>query len=206
MSTMQLTDKQTQILRFIEEFQRQNGGTPTLREIQKRFGFASSFGANRHIMALEQKGALKRAGGRARSMVLSRPASSHFRIPILGMVPAGHPDHQEASEAGQFLEIDPTAIGISSSARVFGLRVRGESMIGAHILDGDLAILEDRPAVHRDIVAALVDGEVTLKRLIRDGAAFFLKAENIKYPDIIPLRELVIQGVLRTVIRTSPTH
>lgn len=202
---MLLTDKQAEVLRFIEEFQRDHGGSPTLREIQKRFGFASSFGANRHVMALERKGALKRAGGRARSMVLSQPSGSIFRIPILGMVPAGHPDHQESAQTEEFLEIDPTALGISANGRVFGLRVRGDSMIGAHIKDGDLAILEDRPPVHRDIVAALIDGDVTLKRLIREGHECYLQAENTNYPDLIPLHELVIQGVLRTVIRTAPS-
>jgi repressor LexA len=79
-------------------------------------------------------------------------------------------------------------------------------MIDAHIVDGDLALLEHKPARHRDIVAAVIDGEVTLKRFISDGGRQFLKAENPRYPDLIPMLELVIQGVLRSVIRTSPSN
>jgi len=200
---MELTQKQAAVLAFIEQIRRTQGGSPTLREIQTHFGFASSFAANRHVMALERKGALARAGGRARSMVLTNPPRSP-RIPVLGIVPAGHPDPAGDESEGEFLDIDPQAFGLSPAAKVFGLRVRGDSMIDAHIVDGDLAIMEETPARHRDIVAALIDGEVTLKRLIADGVAHFLKAENPRFPDLIPAQELVIQGVLRTVVRTRP--
>lgn len=200
---MELTQKQADVLAFIENIRRTQGGSPTLREIQKHFGFASSFAANRHVMALEKKGALARAGGRARSMVLTKPPLAR-RIPLLGIVPAGHPDPASGESEGDFLDVDPQVFGLSANAKVFGLRVRGDSMIDAHIVDGDLAIMEDTPARHRDIVAALIDGDVTLKRLIVDGLFHFLKAENARYPDLIPAHELVIQGVLRTVVRTRP--
>lgn len=203
---MELTDKQAAILRYISEVQQQSGTSPTLREIQRRFGFASSFAANRHVMALEKKGALKRSGGRARSMLLPDRPSSGIRIPILGMIPAGFPELTASEPAAEFLEIAPGFLGISSTNTVFGLRVRGDSMIDAHILDGDLAILERKPAGHRDIVAAVIDGEVTLKRFINDAGRQFLRAENPRYPDLIPVQELVIQGVLRSVIRTSPSN
>jgi repressor LexA len=76
-------------------------------------------------------------------------------------------------------------------------------MIDAHIVDGDLVILELRPPHHGAIVAALIDGEATLKRyLVRDGKPF-LKAENPRYKELVPAEELVIQGVLRAVIRKS---
>jgi repressor LexA len=203
---MELTDKQAAILRYIREVQQQSGTSPTLREIQKRFGFASSFAANRHVMALEKKGALKRSGGRARSMALPDRPPLGVRIPILGMIPAGFPELTESEPTAEFLDIAPGFLGISSKTAVFGLRVRGDSMIDAHIVDGDLALLEHKPARHRDIVAAVIDGEVTLKRFISDGGRQFLKAENPRYPDLIPMLELVIQGVLRSVIRTSPSN
>jgi len=200
---MELTDKQADVLRFIEEFQQDQGTCPTLREIQRRFGFASSFAASRHVMALEKKGVLERGDGRARSLVLRR-RSPALRIPIFGFIPAGMPVDVQA-EADRFLGIDPEALGIPRTARVFGLEVRGDSMIGAHIAHGDLAIVEQKPAAHRDIVAALIDGEVTLKRLIREGAGYFLRAENPAYPDLQPVQEMVIQGVLRCVLRTAPS-
>ena len=74
-------------------------------------------------------------------------------------------------------------------------------MIGAHILDGDLVILEVREPRARDIVAALIDGETTLKRYLTKNGSAFLKAENPEYPDLIPAQELVIQGVMITIIR-----
>ena len=82
------------------------------------------------------------------------------------------------------------------------LRVRGDSMIEAHILDGDIVILEDRKDVQNgDIVAALIDGETTLKRYVTEHGRPYLKAENPLYPNLIPARELRIQGVLVSLVR-----
>lgn len=74
-------------------------------------------------------------------------------------------------------------------------------MINASITDGDLVIVDSREAREGDIVAALIDGETTLKRLVSKNGEYFLKAENPKYPDLIPLRELSVQGVVRAVMR-----
>jgi repressor LexA len=75
-------------------------------------------------------------------------------------------------------------------------------MIDAHILDGDIVILEDRKDVQSgDIVAALIDGETTLKRYVTDHGRPYLKAENANYPDLIPARELLIQGVMVSLVR-----
>ena len=82
------------------------------------------------------------------------------------------------------------------------LRVRGESMRGAGILNGDLVVVEPTPAPRQNqIVAALIDGESTLKRLVRVNGRWFLKAENPDFPELYPREDLVIQGVVRTVIR-----
>ena len=82
------------------------------------------------------------------------------------------------------------------------MRVRGDSMIGAHILDGDIVILEDAKEVHNgDIVAALIDGETSLKRYVVEHGRPYLKAENPRYPDLVPARELKIQGVVVSLIR-----
>jgi repressor LexA len=102
------------------------------------------------------------------------------------------------------LSIDATSLGVRPGVRSFAVRVHGDSMIGAHILDGDTAILEVREPRHGDIVAALIDGETTLKRYrLQQGSSPYLRAENPLYPDLIPARELIIQGVLIGLLRTS---
>jgi repressor LexA len=79
-------------------------------------------------------------------------------------------------------------------------------MIGAHILDGDIVILEDRQAANSgDIVAALIDGETTLKRYVVERGRPYLKAENPKFPNLIPARELRIQGVMTSLVRKQPS-
>ena len=101
------------------------------------------------------------------------------------------------------IAVDLSTIGISPNARTFALRVRGDSMVGAHILDGDTIVLEMKTAHDGAVVAALVDGESTLKRYFVRRGAPYLKAENPKYPDVIPARELVIQGVVVAVFRRT---
>jgi repressor LexA len=205
--TVKPTPQQAAILEFIGSFREQTGSLPSQREIQEHFGFASRHSVPKHLAALQRKGLLERSAGRARAMapVAEFSSGSLLRVPLLGAIPAGLPIDQ-VEQSGDFLQVDAATLGLSRQAEVFGLRVRGDSMIDAHIVDGDLAILERKPASHRDIVAALIDGEVTLKRLIVEGSRKFLKAENANYADLMPALELVIQGVLRTVIRTHPAR
>jgi len=115
---------------------------------------------------------------------------------------AGRPARGEEIESG-CISVDLSTIGISPNARTFALRVRGDSMIGAHIMDGDTIVLEMKPPHDGAIVAALVDGECTLKRYFVRRGTPYLKAENPKYADVIPARELVIQGVVVAVIRKT---
>jgi repressor LexA len=121
-------------------------------------------------------------------------------IAILGEVTAGRPAVREEIESG-CIAVDLSSIGISPTARTFALRVRGDSMTGAHILDGDTIVLEMKPPHDGAIVAALVDGESTLKRYFVRDKMPYLKAENPKYANVIPARELVIQGVMVAVFR-----
>ena len=123
-------------------------------------------------------------------------------IPVCGEVTAGRPATSEEIEPG-CISVDLSTIGISQNARTFALKVRGDSMIGAHILDGDTIVLEMKPAHDGAIVAALVDGECTLKRYFVRRGAPYLKAENPQYQDVIPARELVIQGVVVAVFRKA---
>ena len=121
-------------------------------------------------------------------------------VAILGDVSAGRPAAREEDEPG-CIAVDLSTIGVSPNARTFALRVRGDSMNGAHILDGDTIVLELKTPHDGAIVAALVDGECTLKRYFVRNRIPFLRAENPKYPDVIPARELVIQGVMVAVFR-----
>lgn len=200
---MALTQKQLAVLDYIRERRGEGFAMPTVREIQQRFGFSSPFAATRHIMALEKKGFLGRAGGRARSMVLHHaPTPRWLDIPLLGAIPAGLP--VEATEQpDRCVTVDADSIQLPKNARTFALEVRGDSMIGAGILDRDIVILELAEPRHRDIVAALIDGETTLKRYVIEKNRPFLHAENPNYPDLIPARELVIQGVFRALIRIN---
>lgn len=122
-------------------------------------------------------------------------------LPILGAVPAGRGDNSERVDLGT-LPVDLEALRIRKNSRVFALRVRGDSMEGANIADGDIVIVDAREPRPGDIVAALIDGETTLKRFVARDGDVFLQAENPKYPDLIPLNELVVQGVVRAVVRT----
>lgn len=200
---MKPTAQQTAILEFIQEFRERHGVPPTQREIQEHFGFASRFSVVKHLTALRKKGLLDQTDGRARGLVptMEAPRGALVNIPLLGMIPAGMPADQ-MQEAGQSIAVDAGTLGLSRAAGTFALKVRGDSMIDAGILDRDTVILELREPRHGDIVAALIDGETTLKRyLLQDGRPF-LRAENERYPDLIPVSELIIQGVFRALIRT----
>ncbi|MBE7495790.1 MAG: hypothetical protein HS117_12665 [Verrucomicrobiaceae bacterium] len=124
------------------------------------------------------------------------------QVPLLGSIIAGRPELQEGRVDG-CIDIDPTALRLPKNARTFALKVRGDSMRNAAILEGDIVIMEFREARHGDIVAALIDGETTLKRFVVQNGVPYLRASNPKYPDLIPARELVIQGVLIALLRLS---
>ena len=124
----------------------------------------------------------------------------YTKIEIIGEVAAGRPASSEEIEP-RCIRVDLSSIEISPNARTFALRVRGDSMTGAHILDGDTIVLEHKSPHDGAIVAAMVDGEVTLKRYIEGKGKPYLKAENPKYANVVPARELVIQGVGLAVFR-----
>jgi repressor LexA len=197
-----LTARQQEILDFLKGELNRSGIMPSTREIQEHFRFASQTAAVNHLKALEKKGAVQRTAGKARaiavpSMLNRRPV---IDIPIYGQIAAGMPETVEQAPEGR-LSIDASSLGVRPGVRSFALRVRGDSMIDAHIVDGDTAILEAREPRHGDIVAALIDGETTLKRYLVQQGTPLLRAENARYPDLIPARELVVQGVLIGLLR-----
>ena len=201
----ELTARQQEVLDFIRRQQQQTGFPPSSREIQAYFGFQSQTAAMNHLRALERKGVINRTPGKARSAVDPniRFLPGFRPIPILGHIPAGMPS--EALEwSGSKLGVDLAAFGVESRAEVFAVRVQGDSMIGAQIADGDTVILQKRVPKNGEIVAALIDGESTLKRYLLDHGEPFLKAENPIYPDLLPAAELVIQGVMIGLLRRVP--
>jgi repressor LexA len=204
----ELTSRQQEVLDFIRRQQQQTGFPPSSREIQAYFGFQSQTAAMNHLRALERKGVINRTPGKARSAVdPNMRFSAGFRpIPVLGQIPAGMPiDTSDTSEwSGSKLRVDLAVFGVESRAEVFAVRVQGDSMIGAQITDGDTVLLQKRIPKNGEIVAALIDGESTLKRYLVDHGKPFLKAENPLYPDLLPAAELVIQGVMIGLLRKVP--
>ena len=200
---MNLTNRQSEILSFLRDCAEDRGSMPSVREIMERFGFTSPATVASHLDLMEKKGAIRREAGRSRNIVLQdfQPRQRLMEVPLYGMIPAGIPEGQE-QESDRCITVDPRTIRLPLNARTFALEVRGDSMIGAGILNRDVVILEISEPRNRDIVAALIDGEVTLKRYLVEGGQPFLRAENPDYPDLIPARELVIQGVFRALIRT----
>jgi repressor LexA len=196
-----LTHRQKNVLDFIQSEQREKGLTPSTREIQSHFGFASQTSVMQYIAALERKGFLERHAGKARALITPVQKVRITDVPIYGQIPAGMSALTEQTVEGH-VSLDARSANISKNRGMFALRVRGDSMIGAHIVDGDIVILEDNKEVYNgDIVAALIDGETTLKRYVVDHGRPYLKAENPRYPNLIPARELKIQGVMVSLVR-----
>ena len=124
-------------------------------------------------------------------------------IPLFGSIPAGLPQTREQDAEG-CVSVDVESIGYKPTRNAFALRVTGDSMIGKHILDGDFVVMEHGAEPrHGQIVAALIDGASTLKTFVLKSGKPFLRAENPKYPDLIPAQELMIQGVFKALIRRA---
>jgi repressor LexA len=180
-----LTRRQQEVLEFIQRFSEANGVPPTVREIGGRF-HVTPRAAFDHLRALERKGYLRRRsseGRTSRALTLATPRPGAREVPILGRIAAGAPLLSEENREGA-LPLDPGWLG-GRGDDVFGLRVRGESMIAAHIVEGDLVLVRRQDqAQPGDIVVALVDGEATVKRFARDGQAVLLKPEH---PTMAPI-------------------
>jgi repressor LexA len=200
-----LTRRQKQILDFIQRSQQTDGITPSLRDIAHEFDFRSMTTAAEHVQALRKKGALAGQSRRARSLQVISPLQNLRKrvvdIPLFGSIPAGFAEDR-LQEARGCVSIDVQSLGIKTTPRTFALEVRGDSMIGRHILDGDVVILEHgvTPRIG-DVVAALIDNESTLKTYMHEKGKPHLRAENPRYPKLIPAQELVVQGVMMALIR-----
>ena len=179
----QLTARQKDIYDFLLKAIREKGYAPSISEIGAKFKIASTNGVSDHLKALERKGYIRRVGKRAIEVLsaLGKPALSSVReIPVLGRVPAGNPFLSEENTEG-FLTIGNDI----SSGKMFALQVKGDSMIGAGILDGDRVIVKQQAtAENGEIVCAMINGEATLKRFYKKGDVVTLRAENENYAPI----------------------
>ncbi len=196
-----LTKPQRLLVVYLEERGDKGEPPPTYREICRHLQYGSTRAAADLVTALEKKGVVTRDKGRARSIrLVQRPAG----VPVFGRIAAGTPIEASA-QIEEWLNLDTTFCGISDRSRAFALRVTGDSMIGRQIFDGDIVLLEHATAPRNgDVVAALIDSESTLKTFVRKNGKAWLRAENSRYPDLIPALEMQIQGVARAVIRMLP--
>jgi len=202
-----LTDRQKEVLAFIADYIEQNSYPPSIREIAENFGISMK-GAHDHVAALRRKNVLEQNGRCSRTLKLTAPgesaekelgdAGSLVKIPIVGTVAAGVPILSEENWEGT-LKLDRSML--KRDKTYFAVKVRGDSMSGAGIMDGDMAIIEKREVVRNgEIAVAVVDDAVTLKRFFKETSRIRLQAENPSYKPIF-CQETRILGKLSRIIR-----
>jgi repressor LexA len=201
-----LTERQRDILNFIREFQSEHGMAPTHREICDHFGFSSYGTVYKHLSLLEKKGLIRRDWNQKRGVELvdkpepaARETAANAReLPLFGYIAAGLPLQVEVSDETIAVPEHLTARGEN-----YVLRVRGDSMIDDGIFDGDLVIIARRErADNGEMVVANVNGEVTLKRLYREGDRVRLQpANSMMSPIYASARDVAVQGVVIGLMR-----
>jgi repressor LexA len=202
MAQAELTPRQRRILDFISGTVREQGYPPTVREIGEAVGLTSSSSVHAQLANLERRGLLHKDATKPRAMTLSEPKMDGVVVPILGKVAAGAPiladEHVE-----DYLTV-PTSF--APGADLFALKVDGDSMVGAGILDGDVVVVQSRSdAASGDIVVALLPGpaepEATVKRLKRERNRVMLVPENPRLEPFEMDPEGRILGTVVTVLR-----
>ena len=196
-----LTKRQREILDYLNDFIGQHGYAPSLEEIGRRFSLSSLATVHKHLTNLQEKGFIRRAWNRSRSVELvpTRIGVRAMELPLLGFVAAGHPI--EAVASNETIAVPENLIGRRDS---YVLRVKGDSMIDEQIRDGDYVIVEDRKSADNgEMVIALVGGlEVTLKKIFQENGRVRLQPAN---PSMQPLLldpdQVQVQGVVVGVMR-----
>lgn len=207
----ELTDRQKDILDFINNFQHERGYPPTYREIGKEFGINSTFGVKRHIDALIKKEFITTNENSNRSISVldnyqnvnpvKNKENEFIEIPVVGRVAAGYPILAEENIENKIL-MDSSLV--KSSTVCFGLKVKGDSMVEAGILEGDIVVVsQQKNANNGDIVVAMLGDESTLKTFLRNKDKIYLKPENRNYNliDVNNLEDFSIIGKVISVIR-----
>ena len=198
-----LTERQRDILQFIREYQREKGIAPTHREICDRFGFSSYGTVYKHLSLLEKKGLIRRDWNQKRGVELiekpaSDPAPGVRELPLFGTIAAGMP--LEVQQSDETITVPER---LTTRGENFVLKVRGDSMMDDGIHDGDYVIIARREqAQNGEMVVANVNGEVTLKRLYREGERIRLQPANaLMNPIYAHARDVSVQGVVVGLMR-----
>lgn len=197
-----ITPRQQQVLDFVVQHINKRGYPPTLREISRHIGTSGTISAQKHLEALERKGYIRRIAGSSRGIELARSARAST-LPIVGTVRAGALQLAVEDIEG-YCAVDATW---ARDDGAFFLRVRGDSMVDAHIVDGDLALIRPQKVARSgEIVVALVDGEATLKRFFREmDGSIRLQPENTGMEPIVVREgeaEAVVVGKLVRTVRS----
>ena len=196
-----LTKRQREILDYLQDFIQQHGYAPSLEEIGRRFGLSSLATVHKHLTNLQEKGFIKRAWNRSRSveMIPTNSGGRSVDLPLLGYVAAGAPI--EAVATSETIAVPEDLVGRRDT---YVLRVRGNSMIDEQICDGDFVIVEDRKtAQNGETVVALLSGsDVTLKKLYRENGRVRLQPANpTMQPIFVDADQVQVQGVVVGVMR-----
>ncbi|HEU4652365.1 MAG TPA: transcriptional repressor LexA [Steroidobacteraceae bacterium] len=198
---MDLTPRQREILKLIQEHVAEEGMPPTRAEIAHRMGFKSPNAAEEHLRALQKKGVIDLIPGASRGIQLKDSLREQLGLPLIGRVAAGRPMLAEEHIEGRY-QIDPK---IFQPRAHYLLKVKGMSMKDVGILDGDLVAVHRTPEVrNRQIVVARLDNEVTVKRYKQEGKVVWLLPENEEFDPIkVDMKEqsLIIEGVVVGVLR-----
>ncbi len=193
---LNLTVKQKNILRFIYDTIKSTSLPPTIREIGSHFGLSSTGTVRDHLRALVQKGCIRVSSKKSRAIELVKEAL--FNIPILGKVQAGLPTLAVEDIEG-YLSLDSI---VFSDDNIFALKVKGESMIEAGIMPGDLVLVRRQAMAQTgETVVALVGEEATVKHLRRKGSQFYLDPANPEFQPIPVTTDVSIVGKVISVIR-----
>ena len=194
-----LTPKQKAVYDYILEFTEQHGYPPSQQEIARAFGWSSLGTVQNYLVRLQREGVLTKDWNARRGLKTLQPQSSGIELPLVGRVAAGKPI--EAVSTPDSIEVPPSMVG---SGENFVLRVQGDSMIGDGILDGDYVVVRKQPQAHSgQTVVALIDGEATVKRLLRRETQVELHPANPAMEMLViqPGQEFSIEGVVVGVIR-----
>ena len=195
--------RQEQILGFLRQFINAHSSAPTLSQIAQALGVSSLATVHEHLATLERKGLIKRNNGHVRSIELSSGMADNINheltLPILGFIAAGAPI-EPFTDPNATIGVAPWLI--SGAKRSFVLQVRGESMIGDGIYDGDFVVIEQQETANNgDIVVALLDnGMATLKRYYKEATRIRLEPANARMSPIFA-RNVKVQGKVVGLIR-----
>jgi repressor LexA len=202
-----LTERQREVLNYLAEYIEGRSYPPSIRDVAEHFSISVK-GAHDHLRALKKKGCIRQEDKRSRTIELVREPGEEREIPedlvavpILGTVAAGMPVMAEENREGELLL--HRSMLKKKPDLYFALKIRGDSMVGAGIMEGDMAIIEQQDKVRNGEIAVVMhEGEATIKTFYREAARVRLQPENPAYPPFYYSRDLQVLGRLALIIRS----